>query len=99
MRAIVKEPGKAAEIRDIKNELGEFQSIVDGWIESFKFVNGVDLIVNEEGRLRNMKPNFKFGWGVVVGTAIFVGDAGTDFADITDEGIERVMDFLKWHTM
>lgn len=97
MKVVYKEPGKDAEIRDIKNELEELQSLVDGWIEHMSFVDGVGLIMNEEGRLRNMKPNFRYGWGTVLGSAIFVGETDEDFTDITDEGIEKVMKFLQYH--
>ena len=97
MRVIYKEPYKDAEIRDIKNELEELQSLVGGWIEHVGFVDGVGLIMNEEGRLRDMQPNFRYGWGSVLGPAIFVGEAGEDFTDITEEGIEKVMKFLDYH--
>ena len=99
MRAIYKEPGKEPEIRNIDNELGTLQSLVDGWIEHLTFITGVGLIMNEEGKLRNMEPNFRYGHDMVVGPAIFVGEGGEDFTDITDEQAMRVLEFLRWHTV
>lgn len=97
MKVVYKEPNKDAEIRDIQNELWELQDLVGGWIEHISFIEGVGMIVNEEGALRDMKPNFKYGWGTIVGPAIFVGEADDDFTDLTDEDVKKVMKFLDYH--
>lgn len=99
MRVIFKEPGKDAEIRYIENSLEALQSLVGGWIEHVSFIDGVGLIVNEEGKLRGMSPNFEYGWDVVVGSAIFVGETDEDFADITEGGEKKVLEFLQYHAI
>ena len=99
MRGIYKEPGKECEVRDIDNTLETLQSLVQGWIEHVTFIKGVGLIVNEEGKLHDMEPNFRFGYEMVVDPAIFVGEAGEDFTDLTDEQAMRVMEFLRWHAV
>ena len=53
--------------------------------------------MNEEGKLMDMDPNFRYGHDMVVGPAIFVGEGGEDFTDITDAQAMRVMEFLRWH--
>lgn len=97
MKAIYKEPGKEAEVRDIDNTLEALQGLVGGYIEHLTFINGVGMIMNEEGKLMNMKPNFRYGYDMVVGNAIFVGEGEEDFQDIADDQALRVMEFLRWH--
>lgn len=97
MRVVYKEPGKDAEIRDIKNELDVLQNLVGGWIECLRFIEGVYMILNEEGKLIGLTPNFYYGWDTIVGPVIFVGDDGEDFTDIADDKIDKVMDFLQYH--
>lgn len=99
MKAILKEPGKKAEIIEIDNTLEVLQSLVGGWIEHISFIEGVGLIVNEEGLLRDMTPNFDYGWDVIVGPAVFVGETGEEFTDITKDKEEKIMEFLQWHTI
>lgn len=97
MRAIYKVPGKEAEVRDIENTLEALQRLVGGYIEHYTFISGVGMIMNEEGKLMDMDPNFRYGHDMVVGPAIFVGEGGEDFTDITDAQAMRVMEFLRWH--
>lgn len=99
MRVILKEPGKSAEARDIENNLETLQSLVGGWIEHVPFIDGVGLIINEEGKLRGMQPNFEYGWDAVVGPAIFVGEADEDFTDIAESGEKKVLEFLRYHAI
>lgn len=99
MKAIYKEPGKEAEVRNIDNTLEALQSLVGGYIEHYTFITGVGMIMNEEGKLMNMEPNFRYGYDMVVGPAIFVGEGGEDFTDITDDKALRVMEFLRWHAV
>ena len=97
MRAIYKEPGKEAEVVHIDNDLETLQKLVGGYIEHLTFITGVGLIMNEEGKLTGMDPNFRYGYDMVVGPAIFVGEEGEDFTDIADDKAMRVMEFLRWH--
>lgn len=57
MRALVKEVGKAAEIKDIKNDLKELQGIVGGYIETVTITSDAVVICNEEGRLLSLPYN------------------------------------------
>jgi hypothetical protein len=56
---LVVEPYSKPQIRyiDKDNSLEEMQSIVDGYIESVPIFNGVDIFVNEEGKLMNLPVN------------------------------------------
>lgn len=85
IRVLVKEPGKAPEIRTIQNTLEAMQGIVGGYIETMTFATDCALVVNEEGTLQCLEPNFWFVGDLIVGTAFFVGVAGEDFCGLTDD--------------
>lgn len=85
MRVYIKEPGEILREAEIENTLEELQRIVGGYIEAVTFIPfRVVMIVNEEGKIHDLKPNFKMhGGDVICGTAIFCGVDGDNFADIT----------------
>jgi len=71
---IIVEPEKPARIETIENTLTNLQSIVGGYIECIR-EDGFDIIINEEGKLLDLEPNFGIyeGRDYVAGTAIFAG--------------------------
>lgn len=82
MNVIIKRPGEPiGHYEDIPNELQALQKIVDGHIEAVYIENGIILIVNEEGKLRNLPINFCTKYDIIVGTAIVCGQMGDEFDD------------------
>lgn len=96
MRAIVKEVGKSPRVEEIENDLATMQGLVGGYIEAVSAGEKICLVCNEEGKLNGLPPNFPIGRDVIVGTAVFVayGRDG-EFADLTDEQIDIVMNFFE----
>ena len=97
LTAIIKEPGWAPEIVEIPDELENYQRIVDGYIECVRWDDEHVLIVNDEGKLRGLDNNFRYGGDIIVGTAIWIGVDGEDFTDIQPGLIDEVEDFTGWH--
>lgn len=97
LTAIIKEPGWAPEIVEIPDELENYQRIVDGYIECVRWDDDHVLIVNEEGKLRGLDKNFRYGGDIIVGTAIWIGVDGEDFTDIQPGLIDEVEDFTGFH--
>lgn len=87
IRALVKEPGKDAEVRQVKNELKAFQELVGGFIEPLKFEHQSVLLCNEEGKLMGLPFNFPLWNDIIVGTAVIVGTDGDSFTDVSDQTI------------
>lgn len=71
---VIVEPKKAARVETIQNELSVLQGLVGGYIECIR-EDGFDIIVNEEGKIFELEPNFALYGGndYVAGTAVFVG--------------------------
>lgn len=87
IKAIIKRPDEEfGHIANISNTLENLQKIVGGHIETLYLGHGLILIVNEEGKLMNLEPNFRTRSGVfpvtIVGTAVLVGQNGEDFGDV-----------------
>ena len=60
IKVIIKEPNKDPVVSEIVDDLKTIQKIVGGYIEVVPFPNvkGVDLVVNEEGKLEKLPGNF-----------------------------------------
>ena len=93
MRVVYKAPGEKPEVREISGELESLQDLVEGWIERVGIKKGLALVINEEGKMHRMEPNFYLSKinDLIVGPAVFVGEAGEDFTDISDSDLEMVM--------
>ena len=83
MKAIRKRPGEEPETIEIENTLKALQAEVGGYIEAIP-LDGMAFIVNEEGKLRGMPENFRFGNDVLVGTVLLIGTDGEEFCDVPD---------------
>ena len=101
MKVIIKRPcDQFGEEVTIPNTLKALQETVGGYIETVTLNNGVVLIVNEEGRLRDMPYNFTLRRmrGVVTvqnaifGTVIACGADEDEFADIP-------IDYNEWKAL
>ena len=83
IKAIIKRPDEEfGHIANISCTLENLQKIVGGKIETLYLGRGTILIVNEEGKLMGLEPNFRMPYDVIVGTAIVVGQEGDDFGDV-----------------
>lgn len=75
---------------DIPNDLQPIQDLIGGYIEVLPLWTGVVAIVDEEGKLKNRKPNVwveKFQ-DYLCGTVILCGVDGEDFCDLPEGGVE-----------
>ena len=85
IKAIIKRPDEEfGHMTNISCTLENLQKIVGGHIETV-YLGGLILIVNEEGKLLGLEPNFRLDQGafadVILGTAIVVGQKDDDVGD------------------
>ena len=71
-------------VTNISVTLENLQKTVGGYIEAVTLAPdiGVIMLVNEEGKLKNMEFNFHCGIDTIVGPAIIIGQKGENFGDI-----------------
>ena len=96
MTAIIKRPGQPAFTREIENTLKAFQDLVDGHIEPVWMPGGICMIVNEDGKWLELKPNFRLGNDLIVGTAVFVGVSGEEFCSLSVVQENTVWRMMSW---
>ena len=96
MRVLMKEPGKDPHVMVVPNDLGTLQQLVDGFIEVHRLTNGLVMIVDEEGKLKNKQPNFRVAAlnDTIVGTAVFCGEDGEEFTDIDEYDLTVLQTFF-----
>ncbi len=95
MKVIIKEPGQRPRVTEIENSLSALQQAVGGYIETLTFAEDCCIICNEEGRLQGLPYNLTFGEIPFVGTILFVGVAGDEFADLGERKINFLMQCLE----
>lgn len=91
MKVIIKEPGQRPRETEIENSLSALQQAVGGYIETVTLAEDCCVICNEEGRLQGLPYNLTFCGGSFVGTILFVGVAGDEFADLSEQQVEILL--------
>lgn len=96
--------GEEPAVTSIVNELKDVQEIVGGYMEFMAVTPEILLIINEEGKLKDLPTNFiiaeKEGAVVVpkeviVGNVFFVSMAGEELASLDKVQIKTVLDMFK----
>lgn len=85
MRALLIEPYNKQEVIEISNAIPDCQKLVDGYVEPiYSILRGYVVLVNEEGKIRNLPQNI-FN---LVGNIVILKDDGDDFIGLSDKDIE-----------
>jgi len=101
IKILYKAPYQAPEIKEIEDKLENWQELVGGYIECVGMpkAKGVDLYVNEEGKLNGLKGNF---WlpeyeDCVVGPCFMVGfnHRTGQMSSITDKQIKECLSYIE----
>lgn len=82
IKVIVKEPGKDPEYKVIKNDFHAMQEIVGGLIEIVSAGDGIILVANEEGMIRDLPYNCEIAGHHIFGTFFLCGTDGPDMVSI-----------------
>ena len=91
MKVIIKEPGQRPRVTEIENSLSTLQQAVGGYIETVTLAEDFCIICNEEGRLQGLPYNLTFCGVSFVGTILFVGIAGDEFADLSEQQVKILL--------
>lgn len=95
MKAVYKEPGKAAEIIEIENSLQAFQKAVGGHIETVTLFSDATIPCNEEGRLQGLPYNCTVVGVSFVGPILAVGVDGCEMCGLSDEAASFLQHVLE----
>ena len=97
MRILYKQPGQDPRSIVIPNELKVMQQLVGGRIETLRISDNGILVMNEEGKLRGLEPNFYLGaiGDTIVGPVLVVGENGDEFADLPEDEAEEIFRIMR----
>ena len=96
IKTFVKVPGSENIIAvGIDNDLESFQRLVGGYIETVPFEGDLVMIINEEGKLRELPPNFIWRGDCIVGTAVFVRVDGDEFTSANESDRQTIEDEIE----
>ncbi|MDQ0362576.1 DUF3846 domain-containing protein [Breznakia pachnodae] len=99
IKVLVYEPSKMPEAREIENTLEVLQELVGGHIENVRLDCNVNLICNEEGKIKNLPPSIYLYNDVIAGTCIFAGDdrENEDYKSLDDSQIVSTILLIASH--
>lgn len=93
IKVVLLAPERKPLVMEIENELSVLQGKVGGHIECIR-QDGYDIVINEEGKLEGLQPNFLIYGGAdyVAGNALFVGVdyAEGEFKSLTEKQIKFI---------
>lgn len=101
MRCLIVNPGLKPDIADIPNTLEGLQAAVGGYIEVVPLADNAVMLVNEEGKLLNLRLN---RWiydkserlrDAICGVILIVGVDGESFCDLDIPQADFYMDVFK----
>lgn len=96
IKVIILKPGRTPQITEIEDDLLTYQKIVDGYIEAVHIGRELTALVNEDGRMLGMSPNFSIGYTTIVGPAIIVRDRGdVTYESLTDKQIDEALEIYE----
>lgn len=101
IRVIVKEPGHKSTVKEMVVDLKSLQGIVDGMIEIVPMPNldGVDIVLNEEGKLLGLDPNIHLPEydDIAVGNIVVCGfeEETGGHRSLTDDEVKKAQAFLE----
>lgn len=82
IKVIVVAPNEEPYYLLMENTLERFQKAVDGYIETVTFAEDCCVVCDEEGYMNGKPDNFGFLGQQFLGTCLFVGVDGDEFADV-----------------
>jgi len=99
IKAVVVKVGEEPQVTMLDNTLEELQGIVGGYLETLYIASdrSVAMLLNEEGKLLDLKPNLDLRRDVIVGNVVIVGvdvEEG-EFRSLTEEEVGDVHDYLE----
>ena len=87
IRVYRKQPGELLHQIEIANTLEDLQKAVGGYIETVTVATDLVIICNEEGKIMGLPYNVTFCGTEFVGTILFAGVKGDEFADAPEPDV------------
>ena len=96
MKIVIIEPNEKARVEEIGGSLCEMQQIVGGLIETVPLEELPELriVCNQEGKWKGLEDNFANYDDIICGIAFICKNGKEDFAGLTDDEAEQVLELF-----
>ena len=100
MRVLKVAPGRKPEIVELENDLEAIGKAVSeeasyiGYPEFITVEYNVTFILNDEGKLIDLKPNRRFGDDILVGTFYIVGTQESELTSLSESNIKKYQEIF-----
>lgn len=97
IKGILVTPGNSPEVVEFENSLESLQGFVNGYIEMITIENGIDMVINDEGKLMGLELNGYLThkgkiYDSIVGNILIVGhDRYGKTIGLNDEQIKKML--------
>lgn len=95
IKVLIVEPGKEPYEKIVENTLESLQNIVYGRIEMLEIEKGVDLILNEEGKLAGLPFNRYITNDMLCGTFIVAGEKNGETISLSNEMLDKYKEYFE----
>ena len=100
IKAFYLKPGESGEFIEFENKLEEFQRLVGGYIQCIHLTDEIDIILDDEGKLKGYEPNRVWLYegkpiDIFVGNILFVRHDGDRFASIKEEDVSVIKEYCR----
>lgn len=89
LKVLRKRVGEPWELIEINDTLLDLKREIGGYIETVTLAEGVVILCDEEGRLKDRPDNCEVGGVMFVGTIMICGTSGEEFASCPEDVIEE----------
>lgn len=89
IRILVVKPNEEPHVLKVENTLKELQNIVGGLIEFIQLEHNVDLICNEEGKIRHLPMNRFVQNDIICGTFFIAGEHEGETISLSRKQIKK----------
>lgn len=107
LKVAYKKVGEDVKLVEIGGSLNELNDMLEGYLEAVPFWTAVPyreqekfshliMLINEEGKLRDLSPNIKYGsYDVIVGNLIVCSHDGSgEFESISEQDFENIKEVI-----
>ena len=95
IRILVVEPNKEPYQIKIEHTLRNLQKIVNGYIEIVELSPSVDLICNEEGKIKQLPLNRFIDYDIIAGTFFIAGHRDEETISLSRKQIKKYKEIFK----
>ena len=91
MQVVLVEPGKAARITEIGEDLQDMQEIVGGLIQAlYPWEDPAAIVCNDEGKIMGLPLNRVLeDYDIITGTFFICGIQGENFSSLTEQQLQK----------